>query len=171
MSFCSQCGVQLNDNDVFCYSCGNPVSHPTQPQNPPQAQSQPHDYPIQQMQMQQPACDHTKPKGKGFSITGLILSIFGLMLSIYLFVLTVNVIEIVNEYRGHAIFELYDFTKRFSDEIARILYTSILPIAALIFSCLGRRKESRNGISTAGITISVISLFIMAGSFFLYCSI
>lgn len=172
MSFCTKCGNQLNDDDAFCAVCGNPIMQQTQTQ--PQEQASQSQMQIQsQVPFQQPVYGYFKPRipGRGLSIAGMILSILGVILGIYFFSQAVDDTSILNEYKGRDFYDFYDFTKYFSEEITTILYCSIFPALALIFSCIGRSKGYRNGMSTSGIVLSCIGLLGFIGALVVYYSI
>lgn len=96
MKFCAKCGVQNNDNDAFCYSCGTLFEEQNQAQpqqqqeqqqqqvwqqQPQQAWQQPQQQPVYQQQAyQQPGMQPAKPSA-GMAIASMVLGICALLFS------------------------------------------------------------------------------------------
>ncbi|MBR5279831.1 MAG: zinc-ribbon domain-containing protein [Clostridia bacterium] len=145
MSFCIKCGTQLNDGDAFCVSCGNPVVEEKQAlQIQPQTQSQP------------TLCGDTTPvvPGRGSSVAGMIL---GIISSLYGLVFSMIVIRTLIRLNQYGWYDWYEQAEA-SDNVVLIMFFSVLPVLAIVFSVIGRSKGDKTGISKSGLITGIIGL-------------
>ena len=167
MAICTNCGANVEEGKNFCMACGTPVAQaqapaqapyqpPYQPpvQQPYQPPVQPYGQPPVQPYGQPPVQPYgqvpmyVKPKipGKGLGITALVLGIIGLVYGFYCLIAS---IEIANSY----------FLSSAADEmIPGIIVFMVLGILATAFGGVGISKGYKNGVSTSGLVMGIISV-------------
>ncbi len=155
--FCPTCGKLLNEQAVFCETCGTRVA--VQP--PVYAQPQPVVYAAPQ------PVAYVKPKvrGRGLGISSMVLGIIGLIFS---FSLSLTAITEIVEYQNRRY--VYNYYYHISnhnpaeDYIPSLIIFVVLPLLATIFGFASKKRGYRCGVSTSGVTMGIIGLVAMVGA-------
>ncbi|MBQ3088295.1 MAG: zinc ribbon domain-containing protein [Clostridia bacterium] len=146
MSFCQNCGAQVQDGAPFCPSCG--TAQNAAPVNNGFNGGMPNNMPGNMPGY------YVKPKipGRGAGIAGMVLGIIGLVYSFSCLVNAINYADSFSSYFGGGYID--------DGFIVAIVIFSILSILGVSLAVSGRNKGYRNGVSTAGVVTSVIGLAI-----------
>ena len=141
-----------------------PTMAPQYQQYPPYAQQYPPQYyqapPQQQMPQQQPYPPYVQPyyvptyvkpprPGRGFGIASMVLGIFGVIYSFMAFSIALT----TSPYNGYVSSETFT-----GNIFAFIAFVSIFAILSCVFSISALKKGYKNGISMAGLIMSVLSV-------------
>lgn len=128
MSFCRNCGAEINNDVAFCGRCGTPVNA-TQP-----------------VVLMRP-----KTPGRGFGISSMVLGIIGLVYSVYILISAFEFAETLDGlyYSDDYIVESF---------IPIILVFSVLSILSLCFTPAAFKRGYKNGVSTSGLVMGAIGL-------------
>lgn len=161
--FCTKCGNALGEDDLFCLNCGQKYvsADPA---------------PVQPAPVQQPICPPPPPPmgakppvpGRGLGIASMvmglygILSNFGLFYAMYLIWYVEDQAGVPDTMRGNINEYVWEVL------IPCFFALFIVAVLGLVFSALAKAKGYRNGISNAGMALSIPSLVLwLAGLIFL----
>ena len=164
MFYCSSCGNAVADGAAFCSACGRPLQAPAQnnptpnyavPNNPTPNNSIPN-YPPQ-YQYRPVVFERPKVPGRGFGITSMVLGILSVIYGLGLIGTVTSEIGRLSRYSW--------LEKAVSVTFVQILtLVSVLSILSFIFSTVSIKKGYKNGISVAGLAMSIIGFVFFAVS-------
>lgn len=144
-NFCTQCGAPLEQEAAFCTNCGQALTEPA-PEPAAPAPAAP------TVTLCPPPPPKPKVPGRGIGIASMVLGILSAFTA------------------GSVISETVDtliyFPAFFSwgEAVADTLTFSVMALLALIFSFSARKKQYHNAISTTGLTLGILGLFLMVAS-------
>lgn len=145
---CSTCGWSVDSGSPFCRNCGAPSKNFSV-----------HHFP--ELYGMPPIVPCGKPKipGRGFGITSMVLGIIGLVYAlIFSLLITVEITESSYSY--------YTYYNPAEEYLPALIIIAVMPLLAVIFGGVSKKRGYRCGVSTAGISTGIVGLCAVSAAIF-----